>query len=65
MPRKNQPQNAETRDRKHRRLKFPPNLVSIARPDVDGIIENYDRSNRSENANDLNQPNPNIAAVAE
>jgi hypothetical protein len=65
MPRKNQPENAETRQHKHRRLKFPPNLVSLACPGIDGVIENHECSDRTENADRLNQPNPNISAVAE
>jgi len=63
MPRKNQPENAETRQRKNRRLKFFPNPVSLAHPGMDGVIENHDRSDRAENADRLNQPNPNISAV--
>ena len=65
MSRKNQPENAETRQRKNRRLKFSPNSVSLAHPAMDGVIENYDRSNRAEHADELNQLKPNISAVAE
>ena len=65
MSRRNQPEHAETRDRKNRRLKLPPNLVSLARPGIDGVIENYEGTDRAENADRLNQPNPNIVAVAE
>ncbi len=53
MPRKNQPENAERCQRKHRRLKFPPNLGSLARPDIDGVIENQERADRAENADCL------------
>ena len=65
MPRKNEPKKAETRQRKNCRLKFPPNLVSLAHPSLDGVIKNYQRSDRSENADHLNQPNPNIPAITE
>ena len=65
MPRKNEPKKAETRQRKNCRLKFPPNLVSLAHPSMDGVIKNYQRSDRSENADNLNQPNPNVPAITE
>ncbi len=65
MPRKDEPQKAETRQRKNCRLKFAPDSVSFIHPGVDSVIKNHQRSDRSENADYLNEPNPNVPPIAE
>ncbi len=51
MPRKDEPEKAETRQRENGRLKFAPDSVSFAHPRVYCVIEYDQRTNRSENAN--------------